>query len=188
MLSGYIILDNDHVMQNYMRGICILTIFLSTASCFSQNSFDSLKLSPEILTLLQHFPESNNNDLIKLDTVSIKDLQKFKHLKNNDYLNLTNYPKASVRIIASKYLIEKDFKAFWQIISKNSADTTNWFLCWTEDRRIPMTLIDYLLNGFGVNTPTHPFTETQIQLIAELKEERKKHIINYWITHPNNHY
>ncbi|UAY53136.1 hypothetical protein [Ferruginibacter albus] len=152
-------------------------------SCYSQNSFDSLQLPSGILAVLQQFPETNNNNPVKFDTVSIKGMQKLRHLKNKDYLILTNHRKASVRMIASKYLIEKDFTAFWQTLAKNAADTTDWFLCQAEDKRIPMTLIDYLLNNFGVNTPEHFFSESQIQLIASLKEERKKHLINYYINH-----
>lgn len=159
-----------------MRQIFLIIALLLTISTLSrgQLNFDSSKIRRNILKSLDNFP--NDSDTILQKKIFAFDRNTTKTISNEELIELTNFPKASVRMAALEILVDRRDINLPMLITKNSSDTTSYILVQFECSQGYMNFFDrllfYMRPNFGL-TKYFNLSKEQKDMIASIWEERK---------------
>jgi len=160
--------------------ILVILLYSSCETGFSQFKTDSSNIRASVLFMFKDFPGNDSENIINYAAAPFGNV-KPKKIRDAELMELTNHPKASVRVYATEALINRNHEMVWVLLDKHAADTADWLLLPSECQYEAMTLVDFLLEDFAVNTQEHPFTESQALLVKELKMKRKESIRYYWL-------
>jgi len=166
----------------------LLSIFLLTFSilCKGQLSFDSSKVRMKIIKSLEQFP--NDNDSMLSKQIFGFDQKTNKVITNKELLELTNFPKAAVRIAALETLVYRHDVNVATLLTKNRSDTTTFILVQFECNQGYLTFFDRLLYFLKKGSGWAKYfnlSKKQNNVIAALREQRKLSIANYYIAIEN---
>ena len=151
--------------------------------CKGQLNFDSTKVRMKIIKSLKGFPKDS-------DTTLSKELfgfgrQTIKTITNRELIELTNFPKAAVRMAALEILVDRHDTNVPTLLTKNRSDTTTFILVQFECNKGYRTffdrLLEFLKQGSGW-TNYFNLSKEQSEEIAILWEHRKISIANYYIS------
>jgi len=168
-----------------MQNRLLLSILFLAFSILSrgQANFDSAKVRIKIIKSLNNFPSDDDTMLLTKQFGFSRTT--IKTITSKELIELTNFPKAAVRMAALEALVDRHNIAVPALLLKNRSDTVNFILVQFECNQGYMTFVDRLLFFLRPNsgwTNYFVISKEQNDMIASILEERKISMAYYFIS------